>query len=91
MNEKEIPQLVQIKTISKQGQMIINGQVIQQNTSVLVCPCCGNIIYDFGREVDGISIRRISTEQSESLYKIAHYCPQCGQKLQYEHEVIEGE
>ncbi len=85
---KEISKLVSISTITTDGQMVINGQVQQQMSTVLRCPVCHNTVYDFGQEIPGVTVRQIVTRDAEKLYAIARYCPQCGQKLRYEFDVV---
>lgn len=85
---KEISKLVSISTIVTDGQVLINGQVQQQMSTVLRCPVCYTTIYDFGQQLSPVVAREVVTRDAEKLYAIARYCPQCGQKLKYEHEVV---
>ena len=85
---KEYSKLVIISTVIADGQVIINGQVQQQMSTVLRCPMCQTIIYDFGQALPPVVAREVVTKEADKLYAIARYCPQCGYKLRYEHDVV---
>lgn len=93
MNTKEFAQLVDYELISLGIQhIIINGQEqdIEQKTTVLKCPSCGQILLDLGQPVPDVYVRRILNHDKDALYARMQYCPYCGQKLQYEAEIIEA-
>jgi len=94
METKAFARLVDYETVSLGTQhLIINGQeqTITQKTTVLKCPVCGEILMDLGGEVPDAYVRRILNHDKDRLYAGMKYCPHCGQKLQYETEIVENE
>ena len=92
METKEFAQVVDYELVSLGTQhIIINGQeqVLEQKTTVLKCPSCGEILMNLGEAIPDAYIRRILNHDKERLYAQMSYCPHCGQKLQYEAEIID--
>lgn len=95
MDEYRLKKLVNVKTVTKDIPVaIINGQITQTqqvDTVVLTCPSCGNIIQAFkdGLDIADVNKALVTEELQNELYKVAKYCPQCGQALSYDRSVIE--
>ena len=92
METKEFAQVVDYELVSLGTQhIIINGQeqVLEQKTTVLKCPSCGEILMDMGGEIPDAYVRRILNHDKDRLYAGMKYCPHCGQKLQYEVEIVD--
>ena len=92
MDTKEIAQLVNYDLVSLGTQrFIINGQeqTVEQKTTVVKCPACGEILLNMGDTIPDACVRRVVNEDKDRLYARMKYCPHCGQKLRYEAEIIE--
>lgn len=94
MNTKEIATQVQIKEYKEPDQhIIINGQqgtVPGQEHTIFVCPRCGDILIDVPQEIP--EVYRGTIIPKLDLTGAPIYCPNCGQKLDYDvASVIEGE
>lgn len=82
--EKEIPQLVEVKTKQVPVQrMVINGQeqVINGEVCVLCCPRCGDVIQSFQPGVTEVEILKALCTDDEEALKKTLWCSKCGQKL----------
>ena len=84
---------VEIAQVEVDNQsVIINGVMQKAVTTVVHCPSCGRILYDFGLGFDLISATNTVSENREKLQNLFAYCPQCGQKLSFpEIIVLEGD
>ena len=92
MDTKEIAQLVNYDLVSLGTQRFIrNGQeqTVEQKTTVVKCPACGEILLNMGDTIPDACVHRIINEDKDRLYARMKYCPHCGQKLRYEAEIIE--
>lgn len=92
MDTKEIAKLVNCELINLGTQrFIINGQeqTVEQKTTVIKCPACGEVLLNMGDAIPEAYVRRIINEDKDRLYANMKYCPHCGQKLRYEVEIIE--
>ena len=89
INPKEIPQLVRVNNRPASGQIIINGQVMQAETTVLECPKCSNLVVDFQQTLPRIYISRAMEMLDAASLPV--YCPVCGQKLRYDRDIIDEE
>ena len=72
-------------------RFIINGQeqTVEQKTTVIKCPACGEVLLNMGDTIPDACVHRIINEDKARLYARMKYCPHCGQKLRYEAEIIE--
>lgn len=75
------------------NQVVVNG--VPQNQMgialAITCPNCNRVIYQFPV---GVTYAQVSVTRSKSrneLEKIASYCPSCGIKLNYDHDIIDVE
>lgn len=93
INHKEISQVVGITAMENPNQSVmVNGQVIMGKSFVLHCPICGRVVYSFDQP--GITIAQVlqaCKDNKAKLLDIATYCSHCGQKLNYDADVIEGQ
>ena len=92
MDTKEMAKLVNCELVSLGTQrFIINGQeqTVEQKTTVIKCPACGEVLLNMGDTVPDACVHRIINEDKDRLYARMKYCPHCGQKLRYEAEIIE--
>ena len=92
MDAKEIAKLVNCELINLGTQrFVINGQeqTVEQKTTVIKCPACGEVLLNMGDVIPEACVRRIINEDKDRLYANMKYCPHCGQKLRYEVEIIE--
>jgi hypothetical protein len=93
INEKEISQVVGITAMENPNQSVmVNGQVVIGKSFVLHCPLCGRVVYSFDNP--GITLPQVIQachDNNAKLLDIATYCSKCGQRLNYNVGLIEGE
>lgn len=96
MEEKEFSKLVNIDTIQVPAQvMIINGQRVEQGTQeifILKCPVCNNTIQQFNQgNINRVDIIKFVCNNKDTLNDSIKYCPNCGQRINFNYEIIEAD
>lgn len=89
INEKEISKLVAIKDIETQDQNPMTGQVLTYKKSAILCPSCSYTLYKFNQTLPYLAIVKVIAENLENFKNDLAYCPHCGQKLNFEREVVQ--
>ena len=79
---------IQIQT-NNNSFTIINGQSQISNIITLVCPNCGNVLFNLGQIQTLGEAYNFLTVNKEAIRKKMPYCSQCGEELFYP-ELIEN-
>lgn len=90
----EISKIVKLVPIKEAIQsVIINGvkQDITQVCFTICCPECGRAIYKFPPDEDKLTCVTMIMQNKEDLTKHFQYCPECGQKLNYNFDIFKGD
>ena len=91
---RDLPKLVSVsETNVVVQQMIVNGEAqnVTAKAFAITCPSCGRVIYQFDPNIPRMICIAQTAKNREDLTKHFRYCPECGQKLSYEFDFIEGE
>lgn len=74
-------------------QVFVNNEIknVTAKAFAMVCPSCGRVIQNFQPGVPKYVCIQSILPHKDDLTKHFRYCPECGQKLNYEFALIEGE
>ena len=91
MSEFKLSENVRILKVEAPGKIIVNGQVIKQEMTVLCCPHCNKILQQLEKVLTpGETLEYISRNKETFQNELA-YCPKCGTKLAYDFDIIDVE
>lgn len=91
MEEREFSRCVEIKQIvDPNAQVIVNGRIQQQATTVLCCPFCGNVVMTLGNNVPEAVALKYCTSNKQQLQSQLCYCPRCTQRIRVPEIVAEA-
>lgn len=84
MDNRDFTRCVEVRQVATQGaQVIVNGQVMQQTTTVLCCPNCNNIVLSLGNNLSDLDVLKVCTANKQVLQEQYAHCPRCTQRLSF--------
>ena len=96
MNEKEIAKIYDYERVDCSQEVMVQTpdglqkQVIPHFTTVLKCPTCQAVFFDFQQDIPDAYVRRV-VNAHKSAFEPMGYCTCCGQKLRYDYDFIDVE
>lgn len=90
--EKDLEKTVGVQMMKDPNQrMTINGEEFVQTIFVLFCPSCGRVIQTFNHpDMRLPNVVETCKANKEALLNNTKSCPNCGQRLNYDLEIMDA-
>ena len=84
MRDTDYARCAELQTIElPDAQVIINGEVRQQSTTVLTCPNCGTMVAQIGDNLDEATALKICSNIFQQQLSNIKRCVNCAQRLYF--------